>query len=203
MDFGIIFTILFIVALFIFSLWIHRKVKTIPVKIISRTIVAIILAIPFYILSILIGFVSVGGGRPGRSLHHYKHFYVTNESSTPLWVSANLSYTPDEVKAFWEQDAEFDVEANFITYQNVYINNAKPNDVYAFEVPRSWDGASIPSQLDIVLKDSSGTILLRLDSNDIDSVMCANMQIVITDSIMQALRSKIALIDGRQEGGVE
>ena len=203
MDFGIIFTILFMVALFVFSLWIHRKVKTTPVKIISRTIVAIILAIPFYILSILIGFVSVGGGRPGRSLHHYKHFYVTNESSTPLWVSANLSYTPDEIKTFWKQDAEFDVEANFITYQNVYINNAKPNDVYAFEVPRSWDGASIPSRLDIVLKDSSGTILLRLDSNDIDSVMCANMQIVVTDSIMQALRSKIALINGRQEGGVE
>ena len=209
-----IIIILFIVALLVVSLWMHRKVKTKPVKIIIRTIVAIIVAIPFFILSIVVLVAGFWGGDRLYERPYYSHFNVINESSTPLWVSANLAYTPVEVKSIWEQDADFYLESNFVTFQNVFVNNTEHREEYAFEVPCHWHGAGVPSELDIVFKDSQGTTLLRLDCNDIDSVVRANMRIVITDSLIQALnlkklrveeeiRRETTPIGGHQEGGVE
>lgn len=168
--------------------------------IVAKIIILVAMAIPFFIADILLIFISLGGDRP-YSPHDQSIFYVVNRSSVPLSVDACFSYTPTEIAMLKERHTIINPAINFITYNNVYIDNSSHMEsTYYFATPIYYEEAYWPSQLYISFSDTHGNQLFTLNSDDLQTYVRNHMHLVITDHMIQSMSVMNRLID-REKGG--
>jgi len=187
----ILISFLAIIVILLIWAWILRiKEKPKEALIIQKIVVSIVLAIPFFIISVAVLIVALwGGGRPYREFDACgSFFYIVNNSSIPLRVSANVSYTPEELEKFKERGVEIDLTINFVDYDVLIPSTDKPDQsYYGFNIPMCWGGEEWPSEVTFVISDTLGKELARYYTNSIDSTMRINMNLEITDSILQSV----------------
>ena len=168
------------------------KKKNRSANIIKRLAVAVALAIPFMFVGFAVILVALWGGG-GRQLEFNTTgvpFTIVNNSSVPLRASARLAYTPGELEDLRHQGIDIDLTENFITCNDILIPNEGTDyeKSYSFTIPIPRYNPSVewPSGLRITLTDSLTNREVWLRTGDIDSTMRARMQIVVTDSMLQA-----------------
>ena len=180
---------LVIIAGFLFWAWTLRERKPKTARTMMRVTTAVGLFFPFLVLNFFIWIIALwGSGRPLPHPDEGDSFYITNNSSIPVQVSADFAYTPAELEKLKEKNIEIDLSVNFVTYDVLIPEKSEHSyNRYLFTIPlpRYRGDVAWPSELNITLSDTSGNELLRFEAQDIDSTMRTNMEIIITDELLQ------------------
>ncbi len=172
----------------------------------AKLLMAIGVAIPFFMIGVVVLFICLWGGhpRPHDNEYYCQPFVVTNYSSTDLVADACFAYTREELEKF-EWDSSLPL-ANFITYSQVPIpiytaSRQMYSNRYTFDTPIRCDSCTHwPSGFYLLLSDTQGTPLAYFHTDNLDSLAQHNMQIDVTDSLLNVMSPSIMLLP-KQKGG--
>lgn len=186
--------------------WIYRKKKPKSAKLVRRIATAIVLAIIFLWISILTLFITFweGGRRYSERDTVGMPFYIINYSSVSLQLSANLAYTPQELINLNEQGIHIEPTLNFTTY-NMFIPHSdtlyKSRYELILPIPEYRPDVAWPSKLTIILSDTLGNVLKELHIQDIDSTMRSDIQLKITNSMLQSIHKEQEVMHKNKKKG--
>jgi len=182
---------LVIIAGFLFWAWTLRERKPKTARTMMRVTTAVGLFFPFLVLNFFIWLIALwGSGRPLPNPADGDSFYITNNSSIPIQVSADFAYTPAELEVLKERNIEIDLSVNFTTYdvfipEKSELSHSGDQHHFTIPLPRHRGDVAWPSELNITLSDTSGNELARFETQDIDSTMRTSMRMIITDELLQ------------------